>query len=310
MTAVEHEATRSLLSPARGPLEQIVVGVDFSPQCEDVVAHAMAVARVVGARVALVHVGVVPEEPPVPPSMAITARAYRSVLLQRLGEDRRRLEELRERWARQGVDVSQAVIEDMADSGVAAAGRGMSADLIVVGSHGRTGLRRALLGSVAERTVRVADCSVLVARGGAAAGGYRRIVIGTDLSEASDRAVERALAVAAPDAQLVVAHCWDPLATALDDTPAPDAMAARLRARIAAAGLDTSRPHRGDRGITARVELIDAQPAVGLVTLADVEGADLLVVGSHGRRGARRLLLGSVAEASVRHAHCSVLVAR
>jgi nucleotide-binding universal stress UspA family protein len=294
---VEPDAISLEEAPQRAAIEQIVVGVDFSTHSEDAVSHAIAVARVVGARVALVHVGVVPEEPPVPPSMAITARAYRAVLLQRLGEDRRRLEELRVRWGGQGVDVSHAVIEDMADTGVAAAGRGMSADLVVVGSHGRTGLRRALLGSVAERTVRLADCSVLVARGEAAAGGYRRVVIGTDFSDASNRAIDQALAVAAPDADLLVAHCWDPPAAALDAGPDPDAIADRFR-------------QRGAGGRSVRFDVVDAPPAVGLVTLAEAEGADLLVVGSHGHRGARRLLLGSVAEACVRHARCSVLVAR
>jgi universal stress protein A len=61
---------------------------------------------------------------------------------------------------------------------------------------------------------------------------------------------------------------------------------------------------------TVRYQLREGDTRDGIVDLAKVSGADLIVLGSHGRRGLRRFLLGSVAESTVRHAPCSVLVAR
>ena len=53
---------------------------------------------------------------------------------------------------------------------------------------------------------------------------------------------------------------------------------------------------------------VQAPPAYGIQEKDEVNGLDLIVMGSHGRRGVRRWLLGSVAEVTVRHAPCSVLV--
>jgi nucleotide-binding universal stress UspA family protein len=275
-------------------VRRIVVGVDFSPGSDDALGHAMVVARRHGATVTLVHVGIVAEAPDVPSSMAITAHAYREVLLERLAHDRARLAALREQHAGQGVEISQAIYDGDPARGVAAAARELAADLVVTGSHGRTGLRRVLLGSVAEHTVRLAAASVLVARGPAPAAGYRRIVVGADFSARTDVALDGALAMAAPDAVVDVVHCWEPPAALADDGDL-DTMARHLRAR---------------GGPPLRVLGLDDAPDHALARYADEVSADLLVVASHGRRGLDRALLGSVAEATVRRAACSVLVAR
>jgi nucleotide-binding universal stress UspA family protein len=275
-------------------VRRIVVGVDFSPGSDDALGHALVVARRQGAAVTLVHVGFVAEAPDVPSSMAITAHAYREVLLKRLAHDRARLAALREQHAGQGVEISQAIYDGDPARGVAAAARELAADLVVTGSHGRTGLRRVLLGSVAEHTVRLAAASVLVARGPAPAGGYRRIVVGADFSPRTDVALDGALAMAAPDAVVDVVHCWEPPAALADDGDL-DTMARHLRAR---------------GGPPLRVLGLDDAPDHALARYADEVSADLLVVASHGRRGLDRALLGSVAEATVRRAACSVLVAR
>lgn len=63
-------------------------------------------------------------------------------------------------------------------------------------------------------------------------------------------------------------------------------------------------------GFHAEIDVRAGEPRETICDLADEWGADLIVVGSHGRHGLRRLLIGSVAEFVVRHAHCSVLVVR
>jgi nucleotide-binding universal stress UspA family protein len=289
---------------------RIAVGVDFSPGSVLATEHALAVARRIGADLALIHVGLIPIEPPasLPESMRSTAERWLGLIGERLADDRQRLAELRERLSGQGVEISHVVVDGYADTAIAATAHELGAALIVVGSHGHTGVRRFLLGSVAEKTVRLAERSVLVARGEPPRGGYRRVVVGTDFSAHARRAVEQAIAIAAPDAEIRIVHAWQmpplavelPLTAVTDLRAAAEAAAAQYRGEI----LRLERP--ADQQL--RVEVLDGPPATVLDELSDA--ADLVVVGSHGRRGVRRWLLGSVAEVTVRHARCSVLVAR
>jgi len=250
---------------------KIVVAVDFSAEATLAIAHAMSIARRTDAELVLLHVDQVP-----PPESERPDNAWAVQERQRLAGARAALSELRERLSGQGVAIAHLVAHGYADTAIAEAARELHAELVVVGSHGRTGLKRVLLGSVAERTVRLAESSVLVARGIAPAGGYRNVIVGVDESEARWRVLDRARTVAAPDATVQVVHA------AIESTPE---------------GLGSM-----------EVEVVEGMPVEVLAERS--RAADLIVVGSHGRRGVRRLLLGSVAEATVRHARCSVLVAR
>jgi nucleotide-binding universal stress UspA family protein len=284
-------------------LAKILVGVDFSPESLRAVEHAMSVARHRGGTIVLAHVAAIP-----PPRNVAGNDGWAALLRENLAADRVALADLRERIAGQGVDISQVVHDGFADTALAELAREVGAGLIVVGTHGRTGVKRWMLGSVAEKTVRLADVSVLVARGEAPPGGYRRIVVGTDYSELAWRALDRAFELAAPDADVRVVHAWqapyveydlsgDVLAKARESAEA-EALAHRERLR------DTRRPP----GVSLHLELDDGAPFEALDRRS--VDAELVVVGSHGRRGLRRFVLGSVAEATVRYARCAVLVAR
>lgn len=283
-------------------ITRIVVAVDFSPESRRAVDHAMAVARHVGAALTLVHVETVP------PAIGVGPQAELPFLRGVLEDDRRQLAELRERLSGQGVEVSHVVATGYPDTAIADAARELHGELVVVGTRGRTGIKRILLGSVAERTIRHADCSVLVTRGDAVAGGYRRVVVGTDYSELAWRAVARAFALVAPGGDVHVIHAWSASYSdfALDGgvlaglRDAAETAAVAERARLVA----MARPP----GVTVRLDVVDGAPFQALDQMSS--DADLLVVGSHGRRGVRRLLVGSVAETTTRHARCSVLVAR
>ena len=167
---------------------------------------------------------------------------------------------------------------------------------VVVGSRNRRGLERLLLGSVAERVVRQAPCPVLVARPDS---GVHRILVGTDFSEPAMPAVE-----AAADegrwygAPVTVLHCLEEPGKA-----AP----ARDRAKLARILLeDMAR----QLGIVGDVQVRKGSPAEQIVRAAEETGAELVVVATSGKTGLARHLLGSVAEAVVRSASCSVLVVR
>lgn len=295
-------------------MRKIVVGIDLSSCSEQALGHAVDVARHTGAEVVMVLVDVVPEMPAVvDPSSVVLAEQYTRTLAERLAADRKQLTELRERWVGRGAEISQLVVDGHADERLAAVAAELKAELVVVGSHGRTGVKRWFIGSVAEHVVRLAQQSVLVARGEAPVGGYQRVVIGTDLSPGSERAVRHALPLLAPGARIELVHAWSGpwsmpeaavlvydgirsnLLNALTDT------AERMVAIVRESGL---------REVQLNARLAEASPAPSLADVASEIHADLVVVGSHGRRGVRRFLLGSVAEVTARHAPCSVLVSR
>ncbi len=297
-------------------LRKLVVGVDFSPGSEVAVRRAAEVAAHHGAELVLVHAATVPERPDVPDSMAATADAFVNILTKRLAADRGQLGELRERLsAETGVTVSQLVIDAYPDDALVQAAAETRADLIVTGSRNRTGIRRWLLGSVAEHVVRRAEPDVLVARAGDPDRGFGRIVVGLDFSPGATAALARAVELAQPGATIELVHAFqmpmlrpapgaDP-ALATDFQAFNDELMADARARGDAA----ASAHAG-ANVTFNFQIVEENPREAVCDRAEQIGADLVAIGSHGRRGLRRLVLGSVAEATVRHAPCSVLVAR
>ncbi len=297
-------------------IQKILVGVDFSSQSDAALTQAVEIARHTGAEITLLHCGAVPDEPVVPDSMQRTAQAYVEILQEHLAKDREKLHEIRNHYEGQGVNVSHMVIDGFADSKIPEAAKELGVDLVVVGTHGRTGAKRFFLGSVAERTTRLTETSVLVVREGddTGRGGYKKILVPTDFSQTSEKALQTAIALAGPGSHITVLHCWQvpPLTTATyapvkaaQDmyVPIRDSLSANaeqtgeeLLSKAAADGIDFDFRH------------VEAPPAEGIQKWLEDNDCGLVVMGSHGRRGLRRFLLGSVAEVTVRHSNCSVLV--
>jgi nucleotide-binding universal stress UspA family protein len=301
-------------------ITKIVVGIDFSPESDSAVQHAMNIARHVGAEVVLVHVGAILDHSlntseTVHPSI----KEWETFVHQELAVDRRRLEEMRERLRGQGVEISHLVRDGFADTALTETASDIGANLLVVGTHGRSGLRRFFLGSISERVVRLSHTNVMVARAlltpDAGQRGYRRILVPTDFSAPAARALELSFDLAAPGARIEIVHFWQVPVTA--STPyapfkaAEDALTTVREAMAEAAeqsGQTLLERYRAS-GVDLSYHAVEASPAHGIHDRLAQGDYELVAVGSHGRRGIRRLLLGSVAELTVRHAPCSVLVA-
>jgi nucleotide-binding universal stress UspA family protein len=188
------------------------------------------------------------------------------------------------------------------------------ADLIVVAASGR--LSQRLLGSVADKVVRNVHGSALVARPPRDAS---RVVMATDLSPAS----EAALPVAAEEGRRRGARLWlvtsfeapDFTAGIASVTPLPmltDLQVQRARAELQRRleqALERVQSAAGEP-LAAEAVVIDGSPGETVPAFAAELNADLVVVGSAGVSGLRRMMFGSVAEAIVRHSPCSVLVVR
>ncbi len=184
-------------------------------------------------------------------------------------------------------------------------------DLAVIGSRGRTGIARVLLGSVADKVVRHAPCSVLVARPHGNVKPFEHVLCPVDFSESSRRAAQVAAELGAPGgAGITLLHAIElPVVYAFEGVP-PDLFADidRQTAKMMERWAEELQP-KAKVPVTTLVQT-GSPGARALALLDDDPTFDLVVVGSHGRTGLRRVLLGSVAEKIVRHAPCPVLVAR
>lgn len=140
--------------------DNILVPVDFSRHSESALSHAFELARAFGARVHLLHCYQV--------NMG-SISPYAPVLPEDFGREireaaQRKIDEWCARGEAAGVEVEGHLSQLFAPEGIIETAREVGADLIVMGTRGLTGFRHALLGSVAERTVRTAGCPVLTVK--------------------------------------------------------------------------------------------------------------------------------------------------
>jgi nucleotide-binding universal stress UspA family protein len=186
-------------------------------------------------------------------------------------------------------------------------------ELIVMGSHGRTALGRFFFGSVSQKVLHEAHCSVRIAR--------RplddpetpvRIVIGIDGSKYANAAVQAVIQRNWPEGteMRLVNGMWRLPATAPDHALKPIAdWIVRENARVKEA-VDSAFTMLKSAGLKTTVVVKDEDPKVLLCKEAESWGADSIFVGSRGLSGMERFLMGSVSSAIAARAHCSVEVIR
>ncbi|WP_254546022.1 universal stress protein [Halomarina pelagica] len=139
----------------------------------------------------------------------------------------------------------------------------------------------------------------------------RHVLVPIDGSEPSERALEH-VASAFPDARLTLLTVIDPSSGFATGANAPgtaevwyETVRERAEEQLAAA-----REEAESRGMTVETIVETGRPAATIVDYAEREAVDQIVMGSHGRRGVSRLLLGSVAESVIRHSSIPVTVVR
>lgn len=153
-------------------LRRILAATDFSDHSRGALDYAAYLAKSLGAELALLHV--------------FEPRYYHQDVMRRIGpevhewmknlreEERRRLADLEKEVREKGMKVRSFFKEGTPFREILKAADEISADLIVLGTHGRTGLDRFMMGSVAERVARSAPCPVFIARPKARGGGRRK----------------------------------------------------------------------------------------------------------------------------------------
>ncbi len=294
-------------------MKRVLCATDLSEASDEAIRQADAVARQEGAALALCHV-----VPDVQRIHALFPQRHLAEALaapdaERLARDAL-LERARALTGRGPNEVEAFVELGSGYAEILVRAESWKADLVVAASHGRTGLARVLLGSVATQLVRHAHCPVLIARASAERG---IVLAATDLSDASLPAVKAAAAEATRrGATLLVLHVLDLVGpSAFISLGSPFGMASTspseetIRAVHSAARVTLESALAG-LGASGEIEVADGEAAATILRVADERRAELVVVGTRGRSGLARVALGSVAERVVQLAACSVLAVR
>ncbi|WP_247695359.1 universal stress protein [Streptomyces sp. B93] len=285
----------------------VVVGVDGSESSLNAVEAAAREARARGATLRVVHAFLwpalhVPLGPsPVGPSAGGLRKLAEGLLTEAVERATATAPDVR---------VEQTLVTGEPLTVLEAQSRG--AELVVVGSRGMGGFVGLLVGSTAVHLAAHGACPVLVVREQSAADGP--VVLGVDGSPAADRAVDFAFAEAElRKAPLVALHAWTnwnaPLPAPQDASEPyanpPGALASEEERLLyeALAGHQERYP-----GVVVEHKVVHGGTREALIEAS--RSAQLMVVGSRGRGGFTGLLLGSVSQAVLHHAHCPVAVVR
>jgi len=223
-----------------------------------------------------------------------------------------------ERLSSAGFEASGAVIEGYPRTAIVEYAKEWGADMLILGSHGHSSLTNLLLGSVASHVVRNATCSVEIVRQSkteSLAKGHKgmRILVATDGSVSSTAAVRSIAQRSWPSGTEVqvmsVADLTVP-ETAWFFNPEIMARIEEELIQIAKESITEAEDMLGKTDVKLTKVILRGNPKEFILNRAREWNADLVVVGSHGRRGFDRALQGSVSEAVALHAPCSVEVIR
>jgi nucleotide-binding universal stress UspA family protein len=289
-------------------IKTILTPTDFSGDAERAIETAVALAKSHGAMLHLLHV-VQPPVQPMGPEMTVAPIAFWRELheagIKRLANTKKKLDA-------QGVRCEIEVVDDVPGFAIAAAAERVHADLIVMGSRGLTGLKHIVLGSVAERTVRQAACPVLTVKDHGKAVAFRTIVVPMDFSAGAKQALELARSFAEKSAplHLVLVHAYYvPVELEQYLSEHGDTTFDRISKDVTK-DLEAILVQLQDAGVSAEYVARAGSPEHVVLEVARDKKADLIAMGTHGRRGLSHLFLGSVAERVVRTAEVPVLTVR
>jgi nucleotide-binding universal stress UspA family protein len=300
-------------------INKILCPIDFSEFSRHAFDRAVGIAKARSASVTAIHIAPFKTAPVYPYTEPRSLEAF--TLSE--GDPKKVLDELK-----RFLDVNQPVgvpidceVLDAPNAHkeiLAQAGQ-LPADLIVMGTHGRSGFQRLLLGSVTEKVLRTAPMPVLTVGAGpdvvpAAGASFERILCAIDFSNCSLDALRYAVSLAEPArAHLTVLYVveltpigYDPLAG-----PAFDFAAYEIAA-------ESSGRERLDKTVAECAPMMThVEKIVGtgkahheILRIAAERQSDLIVLGIHGRNPLDRMLFGSTAEPVVRRATCPVLTVR
>jgi nucleotide-binding universal stress UspA family protein len=289
---------RSLLCP-----------VDFSEPSRRALAHALALARRYEGRITLLTV--VPDLPSVVGFPLAEGTALDPTIREEMVED---LREIAVKACEQA-PVDAVVAEGDPARTIIRHAREMGADIVVMGTHGRSGFERWMLGSVTEKVLRTAHCPVLAVPMSSGSPedrvAFRRILCPVDFSPSALHAVKQAVSLAeGAKAELTLLHVVDWLP---DRDARPGQRYDEFRDYVERDALRRLRslvPPEARDGCAPREAVAFGTPWREVLRRAAEGEADVVVMGVHGHGAVEVMLFGSTTQHVVRHCACPVLTIR
>jgi len=183
---------------------------------------------------------------------------------------------------------------------------GENFDLIVMGRRGQNRIERALVGSSTARVIGYSHTDILVVPNDTAVG-WKKILVATDGSRFSQAAVEKAIDFASSyGGELIIISVVDVPAEFYGEAPeAWDRLVEKAHDH-----LKKAKQQAENSGIKCSTMVKEAETWQAIIEVAGTVKADTIVIGSHGKTGLKRLLMGSVAEKVIGYAPCPVLVVK
>jgi len=276
-------------------LERVLCAVDFSKHSAAALRAAGGLAKVFNAEVVLLHAQRLeaPEYFTVAQINALNAQMRRS-----LRAARKYVEDFAAKNLPPGLEHSTVIVEADPVDAILRTLKESKADLLAMGTHGRTGLARLRLGSVSESVLRQATRPLLTVgprvRPSASLGTFRRVLCPVNYGELAHRTLEHAAAIAeATGAELIVTHV-------LEETAKPPETEAARQA------LCDWVPGGVRERCSVREVVRSGHPAEQTLLEVEQSQADLLVIGAQHRNVLGSLLFGSTTETVIRSAACPV----
>jgi nucleotide-binding universal stress UspA family protein len=300
-------------------IETMLVPTDFSEESQKAIAYARALLNHFPATVHLVYVHDIDFAYAVPALMGSAPLLSSEDVERHLRKD---LDKLAKKLELPGSVAERHVRTGRAYREICGLASEIGAELIVIATHGRTGLKRLMLGSTAERVVQHAPCPVLVVRererefvetgkGKEAALYIGKVLVPLDFSDSSREGLLYAISFAKRfGASLILLHAIQVMPfipangpAAHERIPAPGVIerSARLRARKFLKQVDFA-------GVKYKMEIQSGTPAHEICRFAENANVELIITATHGQTGLAHVLIGSTAEHVVRYAHSPVLV--
>lgn len=299
----------NLRSDGTKKIRRILCATDTSRASQPAVTKAAALAVYLDVELVIMYVSTAEDDGSDLSSIFAMSREIKRLADEMLKHDQAALDVLVEGARAAGARVRRHLVIGHAADEIVKAAVELEADLVISGTHGRTGVDKFLLGSVAERLIRISTVPVMVARNPVhvPANGYKKILVPTDFSDHAKAAFNLAVALGSPDCEIELLHCWRlPPGAGAGPSSVVESIIRSIDHEIRDRGKGTlSELVKG--GATVTFHAVRKPPSSGISERIGEGDFDLVVMGSHGRSGLRRFVLGSVAETTIHYAPCSVV---
>lgn len=296
-------------------IRRILCPTDFSDFSRRALEHAVALARWYEADVTLLHVvPFVPSTATFPPG--VSPLTFEPITHDRILEE---LKRFAEPVAAAGVRSDVVLRDGNATGEILDLAKTLPADLVVLGTHGRGGFERLVLGSVAEKVLRKACCPVLTVplpaeeAPAAAPALFESILCPVDFSPSSMKALDYALSIAQEaKASLTLLHVveWSPDDEVREHRHFNVPEYRRYLEEEARGLLRQALPEEARLWCKPREIVAIGKPRQEIQRVAREAGAHLIVMGVHGRGAVDLMLFGSTTHHVIRESHCPVLTIR